>query len=108
MVSYEETVFLDGRARRVYSEVLNMTAKWKWVLWITGALLLAIVASAVFIGNRGGHYPAYKASSFPHLALPITRMASTGAPEVQIGAGTLRGTQAGSVIAFRGIPSARH
>jgi para-nitrobenzyl esterase len=84
-----------------------MTAKWKWVLWITGALLLGIVASAVFIANRGGHYPAYKASSFSHLTLPITSTGSTGAPEVQIGTGTLRGTQAGSAIAFRGIPYAR-
>jgi len=52
------------RVRCIFLEVLNMKAKWKWILWITGALLLAIVASVVFIENRGGHYPIYKASSF--------------------------------------------
>jgi para-nitrobenzyl esterase len=85
----------------------NMTAKWKWIFWITGALLLAIVASVVFIENRGGHYPIYKSSSFSHLALPMASTASTSEPVVQIGAGTLRGAIAGSAIAFRGIPYAR-
>jgi len=84
-----------------------MAAKWKWMLWITGALLLAIVASVVFIGNRAGHYPIYKASSVSNLALPTARTASTSEPVVQIGAGALRGTKAGSSIAFRGIPYAR-
>ena len=84
-----------------------MTAKWKWLLWITGALLLAIVASVVFIENRGGHYPIYKASSFSNLALPTASIAPTSEPVVQIAAGTLRGTKAGSAIAFRGIPYAR-
>src|SRR3984957_20840406 len=81
-----------------------MAAKWKWILWITGALLLAIVAS---VENRGGHYPIYKASSFSHLTLPTASTASTGEPVVQTNAGTLRGTNAGSAIAFRGIPYAR-
>jgi para-nitrobenzyl esterase len=90
-----------------FLEVLNMTAKRQWILWITGALLLAIVASVVFIENRGGHYPIYKASSFSHLALPPASATSTDEPLVQIGAGTLRGTNAGSVVAFRGIPYAR-
>jgi para-nitrobenzyl esterase len=84
-----------------------MTAKWKWMLWITGALLLAIVASGVFIENRGGHYPIYKASSFSHLTPPTASAAPIGEPLVQIGAGTLRGAIAGSAIAFRGIPYAR-
>jgi len=84
-----------------------MTTKWKWMLWITGALLLAIVASAIYIENRGGHYPIYKASSFSHLLLPTASPASTSEPVVQISAGTLRGTHAGSAIAFRGIPYAR-
>jgi para-nitrobenzyl esterase len=84
-----------------------MTAKWKWMLWITGALLLAIVASVVFIENRGGHYPIYKASSFSHLTPPTASAAPIGEPLVQIGAGTLRGAIAGSAIAFRGIPYAR-
>ena len=84
-----------------------MTAKWKWVLWIVGALLLTIVVSAVFIENRGGHYPIYKASSFAHLALSTANTAPISEPVVQIGAGTLRGTNAGSAIAFRGIPYAR-
>jgi para-nitrobenzyl esterase len=84
-----------------------MTAKWKWMLWITGALLLAIVASGVFIENRGGHYPIYKASSFSHLTPPNASAAPISEPLVQIGAGTLRGAIAGSAIAFRGIPYAR-
>ena len=77
------------------------------MLWITGALLLAIVASVVFVENRGGHYLIYKTSSFSHLAPPIASMAFTGEPVVQIGTGTLRGTKAGSAFAFRGIPYAR-
>jgi para-nitrobenzyl esterase len=88
-------------------EVPNMTAKWKWILWISGVLLLAIVASVVSIENRGGHFPIYKPSSFSHLALPAASTASTSEPVVQIGAGTLRGATAGSAIAFRGIPYAR-
>jgi para-nitrobenzyl esterase len=77
------------------------------MLWITSALLLAIVASVVFIENRGGHYPIHKASSFSYLALPLASTASTSEPVVQIVAGTLRGTNVGSAIAFRGIPYAR-
>jgi para-nitrobenzyl esterase len=84
-----------------------MTAMWKWILWITGALLLAIVTSVAIIGNRGGHYPIYKASSFSRLTLPTASAPSTSEPLVQIDAGTLRGTNTGSVIAFRGIPYAR-
>jgi para-nitrobenzyl esterase len=84
-----------------------MTAKWKWILWIGGAPLLAILASVVFIENRGGHYPIYEASSFSRLTLPTASTATTREPVVQIGAGTLRGTNVGSAIAFRGIPYAR-
>ena len=84
-----------------------MTAKKKWMLWISGVLLLAIVASVVFIENRGGHYPAYKASSFSNLILPTAGSRSTGEPLVQISAGSLRGGSVGSAIAFRGIPYAR-
>jgi para-nitrobenzyl esterase len=84
-----------------------MTAKRKWILCTTGALLLVIVACVAFIVNRGGHYPIYKASSFSHLTLPTVSTASTSEPVVQIGAGTLRGINAGSAVAFRGIPYAR-
>jgi hypothetical protein len=83
------TVSRDDEILRVESivlEVLTMKAKWKWLLWITGALLLAIVASVVYIENRGGHYPVYKASSFSNLAPPAANMASAGEPVVQIGA----------------------
>jgi para-nitrobenzyl esterase len=90
-----------------FLEVLKMTAKWKWILWITGALLLAIVASVVFVENRGGRYPIFKASSFSHLTQLAASTASSSEPVVQIAAGTLRGSQAGSAIAFRGIPYAR-
>jgi para-nitrobenzyl esterase len=83
-----------------------MTAK-KWILWIGGLLLLAIIASVVFVENRGGHYPTYKAASFSHFTLPTAGTASTNEPLLQIDSGTLRGTKAGSVIAFRGIPYAR-
>jgi para-nitrobenzyl esterase len=84
-----------------------MTAKRKWILWITGALLLAIVALVVFIANRGGHYPIYEASSFSHLTLPTASTATNSEPVQQIDAGILRGTNVGSAIAFRGIPYAR-
>jgi para-nitrobenzyl esterase len=77
------------------------------MLSITGAFLLLIVASVVVIGNRGGHYPIYKASSFSNLALPSTSVASSSEPTVQIHTGTLRGTSIGSAIAFRGIPYAQ-
>jgi para-nitrobenzyl esterase len=80
---------------------------WKWILWITGALLLAIVAFVVFIENRGGHYPIHKASSFLHLTQPTASTAPTSEPVVQIDAGTLRGTVVGAAVAFRGIPYAR-
>ena len=83
-----------------------MTAKLKWMLSIGAALCLAIVASVVFVENRGGHYPVYKAASFSHLT-PSATTASNGEPVVQISAGTLRGTSAGAAIAFRGIPYAR-
>lgn len=83
-----------------------MTAKWKWVFWIAGALLLAVVASLIFIENRGGHYPIYKASGFSHLTPPSASTASTGEPVVHISAGTLRGTNVGFAISFRGIPYA--
>jgi para-nitrobenzyl esterase len=84
-----------------------MTAKRKWILWITGALLLAIVALVVLTANRGGHYPIYEASSFSHLTLPTASTATISEPVEQIGAGILRGTNVGSAIAFRGIPYAR-
>ena len=84
-----------------------MAAKRQWILWITGVLLLAIVVSVVLIENRGGHYPVYKASSFPTLNRATAGTASTVEPMVQIAAGTLRGTVAGSAITFRGIPYAR-
>jgi para-nitrobenzyl esterase len=84
-----------------------MTTKRNWVLGTAGVLLLAIVASVVFIQNRGGHYPFYKATSFSHPMPPTAGAPSTGDPTVQTDAGTLRGGNAGSAIAFRGIPYAR-
>jgi para-nitrobenzyl esterase len=84
-----------------------MTVKWKWLVWISGAVLLTIVASVVFTLNRGGHYPIHKASSFSTLSLPTVNTASGSEPVVQIRAGTLRGALVGSAIAFRGIPYAR-
>jgi para-nitrobenzyl esterase len=87
-------------------ETPNMTATKKWLLWITGALALAIVAAAIFIENRGGHYPIYKASSFSNLAVPAASSALAGEPLVQIGSGALRGGVVGTAIAFRGIPYA--
>jgi para-nitrobenzyl esterase len=84
-----------------------MTATRKWILWITGALLLAIVAAVIFIENRGGHYPIHKASSFSNLSRTSAATPSISELLVQIDAGALRGTKAGSAIAFRGIPYAR-
>ncbi len=84
-----------------------MAAKWNWMIRISGALLLAMVAVVIFVGNRGGHYPSYSASSFAKLALPAATTAPVGEPVVQIRAGTLRGTVSGAGIVFRGIPYAR-
>jgi para-nitrobenzyl esterase len=84
-----------------------MTLRRKWVLSVAGALLLAVVSFVVYIENRGGHYPIYKATSFSNLALPSAIVASIGDPLVQLDAGTLRGASAGAAVAFRGIPYAR-
>jgi para-nitrobenzyl esterase len=84
-----------------------MKPKRKLIFWIAGALLLAIVASAVVIENRGGDYPIYKASSFSGLALPSMSGSSSSAPTVEISTGSLRGTTVGSAMAFRGIPYAQ-
>jgi para-nitrobenzyl esterase len=82
-------------------------SKWRWIIGLTGALLLGIVAFAVFLQGRGGRYPSYAASSFSHLALPAASAAATSDPVVQIASGTLRGIYKGSTLAFRGIPYAR-
>jgi para-nitrobenzyl esterase len=84
-----------------------MTPRRKRIFWTAGALLPVIAACLVVIGNRGGHYPIYKASSFSNLALPSANVASSGEPIVEISTGTLRGAAAGSAIAFRGIPYAQ-
>lgn len=84
-----------------------MGSKWKWILWPTGVLLLGIIASALYLQGREGHYPSYRASSFSNLSLPAAATAGTIDPVVQLDAGTLRGTYIGSAIAFRGIPYAR-
>jgi para-nitrobenzyl esterase len=81
--------------------------KWRWILGLTGALLLGIVAFAVFLQGRGGRYPSYAASSFSHLASPVANAAATSDPVVQIASGKLRGIHKGSTLAFRGIPYAR-
>jgi para-nitrobenzyl esterase len=83
-----------------------MTAK-RWILWISGGLLLAILAVIIFIVNRGGHYPVYQASSFSHLTPPPVNTASDSHPLVHISSGTLHGAHVGAAIAFRGIPYAR-
>jgi para-nitrobenzyl esterase len=82
-------------------------SKWKWILGITGALLSVIIAFALYLQVRGGHYPTYPASTFSNLSLPVASTAATSDPIVQIDTGTLRGTHIGSTIAFRGIPYAR-
>lgn len=79
----------------------------QWILWVSGALIVAIVAFVVFVQNRDGHYPIYKASSFSNLVLPMASTASASEPLVQIDAGMLRGNRVGSAFAFRGIPYAR-
>jgi para-nitrobenzyl esterase len=84
-----------------------MAAKWKWIFWCSGLLLLAIVASVVYIENRAGHYPVYRVSSFSKLTLPAASATAASEPVVQTGAGTLRGANVGTAIAFRGIPYAR-
>ena len=84
-----------------------MTVKRKWVLGIFATLLLAVVASAVFMEHRGGHYPVYKTSSFSRFAPPTASTMSNSEPVVRIDAGTLHGAIVGSAIAFRGVPYAR-
>jgi para-nitrobenzyl esterase len=82
-------------------------SKWKWIFWFTGALLLGIAASVLYLQGRGGHYPSYRPSSFSNLSLPGASSAATIDPVVQIDVGALHGTYIGSTIAFRGIPYAR-
>jgi para-nitrobenzyl esterase len=85
-----------------------MAAQRRGLLWISGGLLLAIVAVvAFFIENRGGHYPIYPASSFSRLTAPPASTASDTDPLVHISSGTLHGAHVGAAIAFRGIPYAR-
>jgi para-nitrobenzyl esterase len=84
-----------------------MTTKKKWIVLIGGALLLGVVASVVYIENRGGTYPVHRAASFSNLILPTSTSGSSGEPMVQISAGSLRGAKVGSAVAFRGIPYAR-
>jgi para-nitrobenzyl esterase len=84
-----------------------MRSKWKWLLWVVGALLLASLASVLYVQERGGHYPSYPPSSFSNLPLPAAGTASAGDPTAQIDAGTVRGLLLGSTVAFRGIPYAR-
>jgi para-nitrobenzyl esterase len=83
-----------------------MKTKWKGLLWIAGCVSLAAVATAIYIENRGGHYPTYTSASFSSLMLPTASTNSGSDPLVQLGAGTLHGAAVGSVIAFRGIPYA--
>jgi para-nitrobenzyl esterase len=82
-------------------------SKWKWILGVAGAVLLGIVAFALYIQSRGGHYPSYPASGFSNLSPPAASTAAMSDALVQIDAGTLRGTRIGAAIAFRGIPYAR-
>jgi para-nitrobenzyl esterase len=77
------------------------------LFWTAGALLLAIVAIAAFIENRGGHYPTHKASSLSNLALPSAETSSADEPRVHVAQGSLLGIASGSAAAFRGIPYAR-
>ena len=84
-----------------------MRSKWKWAFGAAGALLLGIVAFALYVQSRGGHYPGYPASGFSNLSPPAASTAATSDTLVQTDAGTLRGTHRGAAIAFRGIPYAR-
>lgn len=84
-----------------------LRAKWKWTLWTVIALLLAIVASASFIENRGGHYPIHNPSEFTSLVGKTDGVAAATEPMVQTASGALRGVASGSAVAFRGIPYAR-
>ncbi|HEY2675976.1 MAG TPA: carboxylesterase family protein [Steroidobacteraceae bacterium] len=84
-----------------------MRSKWKWLFWVAGALLLGVVAFALYVQGRGGRYPNYSVSSFAHLSAPVTSTPPTGDAIVQIDAGSLRGSRIGSAIAFRGIPYAQ-
>ena len=78
-----------------------MTALWKWVLWVAGALLFAAVISMVFIADRHGSYPIFKASSFSNLQALSSDKAVIGQPVVQTASGALRGAVGGAAIAFR-------
>jgi para-nitrobenzyl esterase len=72
---------------------------------VAGALLFGVIAFALYVHGRGGHYPTYGASSFgppPGASTPTTADAL-----VQIDTGSLHGTRIGSAIAFRGIPYAQ-
>jgi para-nitrobenzyl esterase len=79
----------------------------KRTFWVFGAMLLGILAFALYLQSRGGHYPSYSAASFSKQSSAGASAAAPSDALVQIDAGTLRGTYSGSTIAFRGIPYAR-
>jgi para-nitrobenzyl esterase len=84
-----------------------MRSKWRWLLWLVGALLLATIACVLYVQGRGGRYPSYQPSSFANLPLTAAGEAAAAGPVVQIDSGALRGAVIGSALAFRGIPYAR-
>src|SRR5579863_2380522 len=79
----------------------------KWLLWIVGTMLLAILASVLLIEDRHGHYPTFAPSSFSTIAPAAAEVTPGSDPLVQLATGTLRGAVAGSSVVFRGIPYAR-
>jgi para-nitrobenzyl esterase len=86
----------------------SMTAAKRWFVWIAAALAGTLVVATLYAGNRGGHYPTYPVSSFSQLALPAVAVKdAAAAPVVQVSSGALRGSLAGTAVAYRGIPYAQ-
>ena len=84
-----------------------MRTSWKKTFWVTGVVVLGVLAFVLYVRGRGGHYPSYTAASYSKRSSPLAGAAMGSDPLVQIDAGALRGTYIGSTVAFRGIPYAR-
>lgn len=74
---------------------------------IIAVLIVAVLICLIGTKVRRGFYPSYPAANFSGLTAPETEAHAAGDLVAHTDAGALRGTPAGSAIAFMGIPYAR-
>jgi len=71
------------------------------------ALLIAVLVCIFYLRVRRGFYPSYPAAAFSNLSAPSATALAAGELVAETESGAVRGTPAGSAIAFVGIPFAR-